>query len=72
MAALLPYLDEFWRILVVERGLNSLDSNSYPLKSPLTSRPEWRNKSGLPAATAKEVGDQVFGRWQSGLAILNV
>jgi predicted TIM-barrel fold metal-dependent hydrolase len=55
----------------VERGLNSLDSNSYPLKSPLTSRPEWRNKNGLPAATAKEVGDQVFGRWRSAFCILN-
>ena len=38
--ALLPYLDTFWRDSVVDRGLSSLDSNSYPLKSPLTSRPE--------------------------------
>jgi predicted TIM-barrel fold metal-dependent hydrolase len=71
VAALLPHLETFWRDSAVERGLNSLDSNSYPLKSPLTSRPEWRNKNGLPAASAKEVGDQVFGRWQSGTAILN-
>ena len=71
VAALLPHLETFWRDSAVERGLNSLDSNSYPLKSPLTSRPEWRGKNGLPAADAKEVGDQVFGRWQSGTAILN-
>ena len=25
----------------------------------------------MPAASAKEVGDQVFGRWQAGFAILN-
>jgi len=69
--ALLPYLDTFWRDSVVDRGLSSLDSNSYPLKSPLTSRPEWRNKNGLAATDAKQVADQVFGRWQSGTAILN-
>src|SRR5215213_11677670 len=69
--ALLPYLDTFWRDSVVDRGLSSLDSNSYPLKSPLTSRPEWRNKNGLAATDAKTVADQVFGRWQSGTAILN-
>jgi hypothetical protein len=71
VTALLPHLDEFWRDSAVDRGLNSLDSNSYPLKSPLTSRPEWRNKSGLPAADAKTVTDQVFGQWKSGTAILN-
>jgi predicted TIM-barrel fold metal-dependent hydrolase len=71
VAALLAHLETFWRDQAVERGLNSLDSNAYPLKSPLTSRPEWRGKIGLPAASAKEVGDQVFGRWQSGFAILN-
>ena len=50
VAALLPHLDAFWRDSAVDRGLNSLDSNSYPLKSPLTSRPEWRNKNGLKKA----------------------
>ena len=40
--ALLPYLDEFWRDSVVSRGINSWESISYPTKSPLTSRPEWR------------------------------
>ena len=34
-------------------GSTSLDSNSYPPKSPLTSRPEWRGKNGLPATDAQ-------------------
>jgi len=71
MAALLPYLDDFWRESVVDRGLTSLDSNSYPLKSPLTSRPEWRDKDGLAATSAEQLAGQVFDRWQAGTAICN-
>jgi len=71
IAALLPYLDDFWRDSVVDRGLTSLDSNSYPLKSPLTSRPEWRDKDGLAATSAEQVAGQVFDRWKAGTAICN-
>jgi predicted TIM-barrel fold metal-dependent hydrolase len=71
VSVLLPHLDTFWRDCVIDRGLSSLDSNSYPLKSPLTSRPEWRGSNGLAAADVAQVTDQVFGRWQSGFAILN-
>src|SRR6185312_8386530 len=39
MQALLPHLDEYWRDSVVDRGLNSLESISYPPKAPLTARP---------------------------------
>ena len=68
---LLPYLDAFWRDSVVERGLTSLESISYPLKSPLTSRPEWRGKDGFAATDAGQLGAQVFDRWKSGTAIMN-
>ena len=53
--ALLPYLDEFWRDSVVSRGINSLESISYPTQSPLTSRPEWRGKDGYAATDPKEL-----------------
>ncbi len=69
--ALLPYLDTFWRDSVVERGLTSLESISYPPKSPLTSRPEWRGKDGFAATDAGQLGAQVFDRWKSGTAIMN-
>jgi predicted TIM-barrel fold metal-dependent hydrolase len=71
VAALLPHMETFWRDSIVDRGLNSLDTNAYPLKSPLTSRPEWRGANGLPATDPTQVADQVFDRWQSGTAILN-
>ena len=69
--ALLPYLDEFWRDSIVSRGINSLETISYPTKSPLASRPEWRDKSGFAATDPAQLADQVFGRWQAGTAILN-
>ena len=56
---------------MVERGLTSLESISYPLKSPLTSRPEWRGKDGFAATDAGQLAAQVFDRWQAGTAILN-
>jgi predicted TIM-barrel fold metal-dependent hydrolase len=69
--ALLPYLDDFWRDSVVSRGINSLESISYPTNSPLTSRPEWRGQSGFAATDPKQLASQVFDRWQAGTAVLN-
>ena len=34
MSALAPYLDEFWRDQVVERGITSLDGQSWPIRAP--------------------------------------
>jgi uncharacterized protein len=69
--ALLPYLGKFWRDSIVSRGINSLETISYPTKSPLASRPEWRDKNGFAATDPVQLADQVFGRWQAGTAILN-
>ena len=52
MKALLPYLDDFWRETVEERGINSLETVAYPPNAPLTARPEWRGKNGRAAADA--------------------
>src|SRR5262249_56224919 len=51
MAALLPYLDDFWRATVVERGINSLETVTYPPNAPLTARPQWPGKNRPPPAT---------------------
>jgi predicted TIM-barrel fold metal-dependent hydrolase len=69
--ALLPYLDDYWRETVQERGINSLETVAYPVNSPLTSRPEWRGKDGQASTDATTLGAQVFGRWRAGTAILN-
>jgi uncharacterized protein len=71
VAALLPHLETFWRDSAVDRGLNSLESISYPPKSPLTSRPDWRGKDGVPTTSASAMAAQVCDRWGAGVAILN-
>ena len=71
MKALLPYLDDFWRETVEERGINSLETVTYPPNSPLTARPEWRGKDGRAATVASEVTAQVCDRWHAVTAILN-
>jgi predicted TIM-barrel fold metal-dependent hydrolase len=69
MQALLPHLDTFWRDSVVERGLNSLDTISYPAKAPISARPEWRGKDGLACTSPAQLTSQVFDRWNAGTAI---
>jgi uncharacterized protein len=71
MKALLPYLDDFWRATVEERGINSLETVTYPPNAPLTARPQWRDGSGRAATKASELTAQVCDRWRAGVAILN-
>jgi predicted TIM-barrel fold metal-dependent hydrolase len=69
--ALLPHMETFWRDSIAERGLGSLDTISYPLKAPISARPEWRGKNGLAASDPEQLAALVFDRWQAGTAILN-
>jgi uncharacterized protein len=45
MTALLPYLDDFWRATVVERGINSLETVTYPPNAPPPPPPSSRRRS---------------------------
>jgi predicted TIM-barrel fold metal-dependent hydrolase len=69
--ALLPYLDEYWRDSVEERGIASLDSVNYPPRAPIAARPDWRGRNGLAATELSQFQAQVFDRWNAGLAICN-
>ena len=71
MAALLPYLDDHWRRSVEERGIDSLDSISYPPNAPLSARPDLRDAAGRAGTDAATLGRQVLDRWGAGVAILN-
>jgi hypothetical protein len=71
VAALAPHLDTFWRDQVADRGLNSLESISYPPKAPITARPEWRGKDGIAGADPVQLAAAVFERWHAGIAICN-
>lgn len=69
--ALLPHLDEYWRDSVQERGIDSLETVIYPSNAPLTARPDWRGRNGKAATEVSDLATQLFGRWQTGTAILN-
>src|ERR1700755_1186047 len=71
MKALLPYLDDFWRETVEERGINSLETVTYPPNAPLTARPDFRGKDGRAATAASGLAMQVCARWGAGVAICN-
>ena len=71
MQALLPYLDEQWRDSVIDRGLNSLESISYPPNAPLTARADWRGKAGEPPNTLDMLRTHALDRWNIDIAICN-
>ena len=71
MKALLPYLDEQWRDSVIDRGLNSLESISYPPNAPLTARADWRGKAGEPPNTIEMLRTHALDRWNIDVAICN-
>jgi predicted TIM-barrel fold metal-dependent hydrolase len=71
MAALLPYLEEFWRDQVEDRGIDSLESISYPPNAPLSARADFRDEKHRAATGVGELQTQVFDRWGAGLAICN-
>lgn len=71
MSALLPYLEDFWRDSVEDRGIESLDSISYPPNAPISSRPDLRNASNRAATTVAALQAQVFDRWRAGFAVCN-
>jgi hypothetical protein len=73
-AALLPYLDEFWRDQLVNRHIDkySFTLTSYPPNSPLSCRPDWRPVSGLPGSDLDLIRRQALDAFGVRLAICNV
>src|SRR5215472_13281207 len=71
MRALTPYMEEFWRDSVEERGITSLESISYPPNAPLSARADFRGAGRGAATTVGELQAQVFDRWRASFAICN-
>lgn len=71
VAALLPYMDEYWRHTLVERGIQVLESASYPPNAPSTVRADWRGANGQAPATVDRVQAQALDRWGAAAGILN-
>jgi predicted TIM-barrel fold metal-dependent hydrolase len=71
MQALTPYMDEFWRDQVTERGITTLDSQSWPIRSPKTIRQDWRGPNGRGAESVGLLQRQSLDRLGTAGAILN-
>ncbi len=71
LSALLPYLDPFWREMLVTRGLDEPNSILYPAHSPLTSRPEWTQGSAPAGATLDRLRREALDPFATSVAICN-
>jgi predicted TIM-barrel fold metal-dependent hydrolase len=70
MQALLPYLDDAWRELIVARGIDGLELASYPPGAPMSCRPDWRG-AGKPATALPMLREAVLDGFGSSIAICN-
>ncbi len=66
MAALLPYMSQAWREMIVTRGTGGLELASYPAGTPLARRPDWT--AGDDVATLRR---ELFDGFGIRAAILN-
>jgi uncharacterized protein len=71
MRALLPYLDEAWREMILMRGTDGLELASYPSGAPLACRPDWRVKGSKPGADLGALRSQALDGFGSQAAICN-
>ncbi len=71
LAALMPYLDDIWRDTVLRRGIDELNTISYPSRSPLTVREDWRDDTGKAATTPQALAAQALAPFGTRLAICN-
>jgi len=71
LKALLPYLEEHWQEVVQARGMDELNSISYPANSPLTARADWRPGAGKPAATLQQIRTDYLDVFDVSVAICN-
>jgi predicted TIM-barrel fold metal-dependent hydrolase len=71
LAALFPYLGDHWREILVTRGLNDLDTISYPPNAPISCRPDWRPRAGKLGADLGRLATDALDHFGSGIAIVN-
>jgi uncharacterized protein len=74
VAALLPYLDDFWRAHLVERRINEspFQLASYAPNLPQSARPDWRPDTGLPGASLDALRTHALDPFKTRFAIANV
>src|SRR5258708_29907083 len=71
LTSLLPYLNDYWRDQVTTRGMTDLVSQSYPTKSPISSRPDWRPAQGKPGSSLDDMKAQALDPFGGRFTICN-
>jgi predicted TIM-barrel fold metal-dependent hydrolase len=69
LKALLPFLEEHWREMVLLRGMDELNSISFPLAAPDAARADWRPATGKPGASLQQIQTQALDPFGTALAI---
>jgi predicted TIM-barrel fold metal-dependent hydrolase len=70
-AALLPYMDDYWRDQFVSRAIEGLELSSYPPNAALSCRPDWRPATGKPGADLDRLRTEALDPFGSAIAICN-
>jgi uncharacterized protein len=71
MAALLPYMDNYWRDQFISRGVDDWWLASYPPNAPISCRPDWRPAEGRPGTDIDLLRSQALDAFAIRLAICN-
>ena len=71
MAALLPYMDPYWREQVTVRGIDGMDLASFPAMMAAHGRPDWRAEKGKPGASLDLLRRHALDGFGSRIAICN-
>ncbi len=71
MRALLPYLDDHWREQVTVRGIDGLDSASFPVNAPANCRADWRANGVKPGSSLELLRRDALDAFGTCAAICN-
>src|SRR5258708_21026903 len=71
LTSLLPYMNDYWRDQVTTRGMTDLISQSYPVNSPISARPDWRPAQGKPGSSLADMKRQALDPYRVSFGICN-
>jgi predicted TIM-barrel fold metal-dependent hydrolase len=71
LRALHPYLSDHWRDIVVQRGVQELNSISYPANAPISARPDWRVDGIRPGSDLPLLRQHALDPFRTSIAIAN-
>ena len=71
IAALLPYMSEYWQDAFVSRGIDGMEMASYPPGVPISCRPDWRIAGTKPGASLAQMQLEALDHFGARFAILN-